>query len=169
MIHYDVEGPHSVNWRPYKYNNLAFSPKRVFCQQNANGLQLLSPNSLPLHQILDLTTLHNHMSQFLKTNLSVCICTHPIDSLSLSNIVTSIIFTSWIHRGSCFSIISFFFFYHFYGFLTHDKWYLSAFQSCLAYRFAIYLLLGLDIVYYWFMNTELTDNSTITHNWTKLI
>ena len=110
MIHYDVEGPHSVNWRPYKYNNLAFSPKRVFCQQNANGLQLLSPNSLPLHQILDLTTLHNHMSQFLKTNLSVCICTHPIDSLSLSNIVTSIIFTSWIHRGSCFSIISFFFF-----------------------------------------------------------
>ena len=110
MIHYDVEGPHSVNWRPYKYNNLAFSPKRVFCQQNANGLQLLSPNSLPLHQILDLTTLHNHMSQFLKTNLSVCICTHPIDSLSLSNIVTSIIFTSGIHRGSCFSIISFFFF-----------------------------------------------------------
>ena len=109
MIHYDVEGPHSVNWRPYKYNNLSFSPKRVFCQQNANGLQLLSPNSLPLHQILDLTTLHNHMSQFLKTNLSVCICTHPIDSLSLSNIVTSIIFTSWIHRGSCFSIISFFF------------------------------------------------------------
>lgn len=106
MIDYDVEGPHSVNWRPYEYNNLAFSPKRVFCQQNANGLQLLSPNSLPLHQILDLTTLHNHMSQFLKTNLSVCICTHPIDSLSLSNIVTSIIFTSWIHRGSCFSIIS---------------------------------------------------------------
>lgn len=56
-----------------------------------------------------------------------------------------------------------------HGFITHYRCYLSTFWNGFMYRLVNFLYLFLDISYYWFIITELTANSIITHAWTKHI
>lgn len=85
--------------------SLLSSPRKVFYWQSAIGLQLLSPASLLSHQILDSTSLHNHIRKFHKANLSICVYILLVLFLWRTTLTTPA-FISWTHRCSCFSIIS---------------------------------------------------------------
>lgn len=54
-----------------------------------------------------------------------------------------------------------------HSFITHYRCYLSTFWNGFMYRLVNFLYLFLDVSYYWFIITELTANSIITHVWTK--